>query len=146
MIYIAGKWEYPMFYPDGELYQWKGSIMAFEVDKLIMVPEMNVSKGSISLEQLDNIEDVIAKYKHLKKVFVECPKDLGNYTSLKDYKHPKDCIYIFGNNAAGNRGFITDEDDVVGVETPNPTMLYAVTSCGIVLYDRLVKNGNTNIS
>jgi len=142
MIIVAGKWEYPWLYPDVELYQWKGVILPFEVDKLIMTPILNVEAREMNLEQMRSIEEVIDKYRDFKKIFVECPKDISDFTNLKNYTHPKDnCLYIFGNAAAGNQGFIRNEDDVIGIDTPNKTMMWAVVSCGIVLYDRLIKNG-----
>jgi len=64
-----------------------------------------------------------------KLVFVE-----QGGKSLTEFKHPKDCIYVFGSDY----GSLPKADVSIEAELP----LYAEQACAIVLYDRSIKCGS----
>ncbi len=81
----------------------------------------------------------------IKKVFLEPPfneKFIDHeFINLKDYKHPEECVYIFGNTPAHNIRFIQPEDDIVSVRMVNfsSRIVFGISIASIVLYDRWMK-------
>lgn len=55
---------------------------------------------------------------------------------MSDYTPPKgDVVYIFGRPGDNLVRYVTEEDTVVHITTPNPADMMAVTVAGIVLYE-----------
>ena len=62
--------------------------------------------------------------------------------SLENFAHPEDAVYIFGNS--GNTGIQQHirADHVVRIDTPHDCNMFGISAASMVLYDRMVKNGN----
>lgn len=107
-----------------EKYMWSDCV-GLGVDNIYMYPDYT-------------LEQIINKYPNHKRVFVES-KIHKQTESLYNYTHPKDAIYIFGNNNSGNTNYITLSDDVVHIELDKDIYPWAITILGIILYDRRIK-------
>lgn len=56
--------------------------------------------------------------------------------SLKNFKHPKDCVYIIGPDYGGtDTSFLNKDIYYVRIDTKNDVPLWASTVMGIVAYD-----------
>lgn len=95
------------------------------------------------------IKDCSYLPKNKKKVLVQ-PEN-GRYVSgeksLYDFKHPKDCIYIFGSdNGYLNEDTLKNVKLTTSVYIPTETHydMYSPVAAAIVLYDRFCKNGKSN--
>jgi len=77
---------------------------------------------------------------------VNAMKHLIDYKpqELRNYKHPEDALYIFGedsSNLAFHQEVINSKlkGDVVYIALPSRGMLHQVTACAFILYDRYYK-------
>ena len=93
-------------------------IYCIDVDKSAQMGDLQINFQVI--ESLDELKG--------KLVFVE-----QGGKPLKSFKHPKNCIYIFGSDY----GQLPKAD--LSIETE--LGLYAEQACAIVLHDRHIKNG-----
>jgi len=128
MIIIIAKNEKGWLDEKTDFFQWEHlAVHAYKVDKVHLV---------------HSISEVIDEYPNLKRVFLEPPANTNlienSLLELKDYDHPKNCIYIFGNSSSNNIRLIRPQDDIVTIHTPNPkaTAIFGVCIAAIVLYDR----------
>jgi len=141
MISIIAKWEHGWFDTKVELAMWLQTMKAYGVKKLAMVP---IRESTGRAEQFLSMQKAIDKYNGVKKVFLEPIKNQvltkHKFTSLSDYNHPKDCVYIFGNSGSGNAELAKTEDDIVYIPTPNDVDLFGLVAFGMVMYDRSVKS------
>jgi len=64
-------------------------------------------------------------------------------TSLHDYDHPENAVYVFGRTHQNNL-LEMDHDDSVVIEYPGKSMLFGVTACAIALDDRYRKLNGRN--
>lgn len=122
---------------DGDWMQWKNLGRAY-----------GVKDQDIHL--VLDLDEILPQFDGIKKVFLEPPYNRKmidqKFIDLEDYKHPDDCVYIFGNTAKNNIRFITDVDDIVYIRMLNMSsrLVFGVSMAGIVLYDRMKKNGWNN--
>ncbi|RLJ09963.1 MAG: hypothetical protein DRP15_01715 [Candidatus Aenigmatarchaeota archaeon] len=144
MIALLFIWDSGSLHPWTELNMWKQLAEAFQVDLVIMIPnlKMDLGSGTVTFEAYDTVEEALASHPELKRVFLEPKSIVPDAIDLKDYVHEDNVIYIFGNSAKSNVGLITEDDTVVSVDTPNPdAQLWAIEVASIVLYDRKLKQG-----
>ena len=106
------------------LLHWTHTAKCFGIKTIYCVGQVEVRDKQIDFRCIKSLDEL----PKIKKVFVE-----QGGKSLKDYKHPKDCIYVFGSDY----GQLPKAD--VSVETE--LALYAEQACAIVLYDRSIKCG-----
>lgn len=70
--------------------------------------------------------------------------DLPDLQNLIEYKHPEKAIYIIGDNSEDEIRFRDEVKDMKGDRVFIPcSMLRDENTCAIVLYDRMVKCGET---
>ena len=138
-------WDRGWFVPQIEYNMWMDLAIAYNVDLVIMIPDLKFStKNSIGFESYDSIENALSSHPELTKVFLE-PKDIADNNnvpseSLTTFDHPKDALYIFGNSAVSNIGFVdVNNDKVVYVPTINQHQIWSIQVASIVLYDRSKK-------
>jgi hypothetical protein len=119
---------------------WEQLCNAFGVNRLILVPTFEKT----TLEQYDTVREALTKVEGVK-VFLEIEKrarEIGREPIyLKDFKHPKNAVYIFGNSQTDNSRYVKKDDVLVSVETPNPQDPFGFNIACAVLYDRKVKDG-----
>lgn len=104
-----------------------------------LIGAFGVNNKKLHLVKADEFESKLNELKG-KRVFLEPPSN-GKFTNLKDFEHPEDCIYVFGNKATGNLEYVKEGDDVVSVDMKNMSSVnvFGISIAGIVLYDRLRK-------
>jgi|TARA_R110000851_G_scaffold160270_1_gene303504 DNA-binding cell septation regulator SpoVG len=108
-----------------ESFIWKQTKNAFGVDNVIL---------ENSFESIDEEETT--------KVFLVMPNRIDKSVELKDFVHPKNASYIFGNAVDNLVRFIGDDDKAVHITTHQASALFGVTVVGAVMFDRMSKNGN----
>ena len=105
---------------------WKQLAAAYGVDRIAMVGQSNEPR--IPIDQYDSMGEALASCKG-ELAFIE-PKGL---TSLGDYKHPTDVVYVFGNAMNHNLRYA---GTTVRIDTPSPTDVFAVNAASIILAHR----------
>lgn len=131
---LAGNFSVKSVYYSGNRYPRAAKLKPCAVDM-----SRKVSKD-IPLIQVESLIDdsIIDTQDDLKIVCVEFAE---NATSLPEYKHPKNALYIFGpEDSTINQQVIDQADDVVYIPTVSCMNLSATVS--VVLYDRLAKSSH----
>ena len=140
MVILTGTWELGYADPFREAEQWKFMVMDYNVDKFVMTPVSGIKHKK--LEELDSFDEIFDKYADLPAVFI----DEKATTSLVDFEHPEDCMYVFGKAGYSPLAFRREGDYSVYIPTPNMAGgMWASQAAAIILNDRYVKNG-INIS
>ena len=94
----------------------------------------------VSVMRLDTYKEFEQHIPEYTLVFLV--DSVPNIQSLKDYKHPENAIYIFGDNSEFDKSFYNEVKDIKGDFVAIPCkMIKDDYACAIVLYDRLIKNG-----
>lgn len=136
MIKVIGMWELGWSAPITEIDLWQFPLREFQVDEFIMTPISGIKSKKVTeygsiLEALDDNDGIPV-------VFL----DERGGTTLKEFEHPEDCIYVFGK--ASYSPFIdnaTEDDWIVSVETPSDKgMMWPHQVATLVLYDRYRKS------
>ena len=133
-VMILAKTEHGFKEFDGDWTQWKNLGRAYGVkdQDMHLVPDL---------------DEILSQFDDIKKVFLEPPYNQRmidqKFIDLEDYKHPDDCVYIFGNATRDNIRFITEEDDIVYIRMLNMSsrLVFGVCMASILLYDRMKKHG-----
>lgn len=115
---------------------WKQTIQAFGVQSWSMTPERGGQFTSPT--QYEDAAAMLAAYPG-RKSFLIAPGRVDGAIDLADYVHPATAIYVFGNAGQSLAKFVTDDDDVVSITTPNDTDMFASAALAAVLYSRTVK-------
>ena len=63
---------------------------------------------------------------------------------LSDFEHPEHCTYVFGRSGLNGLHNMIEHDHVVRIKTPKDICLFGITAVGIVLRDRMMKNGDAS--
>lgn len=134
MVIVAGIWEYGWNTPIKELDLWHFPLKEFGVDELAMTPVSGISTNKV--REFHNVEDIIQYY---EIPIIVCSEN--GTSTLKDFKHPKDGLYIF-NRTSGGELPITPDYSLKIETTLNKGMLWGHQAASIILYDRFLKNGN----
>jgi hypothetical protein len=139
VIKIAGMWELGWNTPIREIDIWEVVVREFNVDQFYMTPISGIRSNIVT--ERKSIDDVLEENQDITKVFV----DVKAETSLNDFDHPKDAIYVFGKAGRSPLYDKKENDLTLRVNTPNNTeLLWPYHICSIILYDRFLKNGNSN--
>ena len=140
MIKVAGFWNFGWTVPLDEFHLWNMVRRDFEVDELIMCPVTGIDRKVTEYKHLNDILDnVFKKTPDIIPVFI----DEAGETWLKDFEHPPNCIYILGKTSYSAYRSNDKKGRSIKIRTPaNRAMLEPHQALAIVLYDRMIKNGN----
>lgn len=135
MVVVAGMWELGWNTPIKEIDLWRYPLKDFGVDRFYMTPISGIESKKVI--ELPSLEDILNKNKELLPIYVT---EDGEY-SLKEFKHPKNVLYIFGKTNYSPFNTMKTEDSMsLRIETKlNRGMLWGHQAAGIILYDRTVK-------
>ena len=139
MVTVLGMWEATWLDPErSERRLWKQTIQAYGVDRWAMC---SVHGGPFtSPVQFKTLEEMLAAHSGPKTFLIAPGRSLRSRTrSLREYSHPRDAIYVFGNVTENLLAHVRDVDDVVEIRTPNKSVLFAPVALGAVLHDRSMK-------
>jgi len=136
MIELLVLWEDGWLPPDTEAFMWRQLRHAYDVDRIIAVPQS--LSPTLSVDQYDSMEAALAAVESTR-VYLQ-PSATVEGINLLDYTHPEQACYIFGRSAENNLRFMREEDHVVTIYTPNPVDIFAVNAAAIVLQDRWNKS------
>jgi len=138
-IELLFHWERGWTIPHFDIQLWDDLAQAFGIEKIYMIPDVKL--GAVTpMEAYDSLDEFLDKYRGTKKfVFLIPRSEYQDAISLKDYEHPTDCVYIFGASYTNLPDYVTDQDDVVCVDTPVDHQVWQYHIAGIVLYDRFLK-------
>ena len=132
MITLVSIWERGWFDASVEAFMWKQLTAAYAVDRVIFTP--TELKQRIYPEQFNTMEEALASTVG-EQIFL-IP---GHGESLIDFEHPQDAVYVFGNAYKSNLDIATK---IVQIPTPKNVDVFARDAAAMVLYDRMIKNGN----
>lgn len=128
-VHIVAKHAIGWFGEGGDKALWRHLTEAFKIDGLKIVRRLS--------EGLEGID--------LPRVFLEPPINESlidhEFIDLKDFEHPDECVYLFGNASSNNLVHVRPQDTIVTIRTPDPdtTAVFGVCIAAIVLYDREMK-------
>lgn len=147
MVKIAGHWEIGYMTPIQEQYYWSYPLRDFNVTEWLMTPVSGIKNKehlNIDLIEFHDTNRMLKHCENLKRVFIEPRTEHQNPDTiwLHDYKHPEDCVYVFGsahfNPTLAN---VRPGDDVVSIKTYQDNGILWSNQCvALVLYDRMVKS------
>ena len=147
MIAVAGHWEIGYSTPIQEANYWNLVLRDFGVSEWAMWPVSGVrhnEQHKVRLREFHDLPAILDHYAHLPRVYLEPRRSFGSdeTTWLHDFKHPEDCLYIFGSaHFNPTIGHVQDRDSVVSIATvDNAGVPWAFQCLMVVLYDRLVKS------
>jgi len=135
-VKIVGNWEHGWDTPLNEFERWKHSLLEFGVDTFYMSPITGILKPQVieyvSTEEFLNLEE----NNSYTKVFCDDKAD----TSLKDFVHPTNAIYVFGRTSYDVLSLKQESDLSISIPTSrNAGGFFAHQACSIILYDRFLK-------
>jgi len=132
-VTVIGMWELDWLLPRLERRLWKQTLAAYGIKNWAMVPG-DTERGS-PLE-FNSLEEALTK-SHGTRVFLR--PDSG--IPLSEFDHPIDAVYIFGNAKESLRKYIRQEDNVVTIDCPQATDMFACVALAPVLHSRFVQHG-----
>jgi len=103
----------------------------------------------------DSIDDLDPKEHYTFVLDTVSAKELEGegykISDLRDYKHPEQTTYVFGENTSKEPIWVKIRDkklkgDIVYLQLPTYRILHSETSCAMVLYDRYVKQPSPSYS
>lgn len=146
MICVLGAWDIGYHAPITEQYYWGFPLRDFDVAEWHMSPVSGIRnrEHEVQLTEWPHYDDFFAAHPELVRVFLEPRTKHQNADTvwLHDFKHPDECVYVFGsahyNPTLKHR---REGDFVVSVKTArdNGVMWGDQVMC-ITLYDRLQKS------
>ncbi len=150
MIAVIGHWEWRDMVPLTEAPLWNLPLRDFGVTDWRMIPVSGIrnSEPKVTLREFSEYADALqaSPLRYATRVFIEprTPHQNPDTTWLHDFKHPDDCVYVFGSAHYNPTLFHRREGDpVVTIETQqNKGVLWAHQAAIVTLYDRLVKRGD----
>lgn len=137
MIVVAGIWELGWNTPIKEWDLWYHPMRDFGVDEIAMTPISGINKKGI--REFGSVEEMI---QHYQLPVIMC--DEKGKTTLKEFEHPKDALYLFGKASYSPIGIVPEAKSLVIPTVQNKGLLWPHQAACIILYDRLLKNGNYN--
>lgn len=136
MIVVAGIWEDGWNTPIKELDLWHYPLRDFAVDELAMTPVSGIATNKV--KEFHTVEDIV---EHYDLPVIICTEH--GETDLVDFKHPKDALYIF-NRTSGGELPVTPAHTLKIRTGLNKGMLWGHQAASIILYDRLLKDGDND--
>jgi hypothetical protein len=131
MIVVAGVWEQGWFDYQTELNLWYYPLKDLGVDEFTMTPISGLNSKKV--QEFHSVEELIQHYGLPVIICTENGK-----TDLKDFKHPKDALYLFNRTSGGELPLSPDYTLKISTEL-NKGMLWGHQAASIILYDRLNK-------
>lgn len=137
MVVIASIWEQGWFDYKTELNLWHFPMKDFGVDEIAMTPISGIEVNN-KVKEFNNVDEII---EHYKLPVILCT--VKGKSSLKDFKHPKNALYLFNRTSGGV--IVENPDYSLKIETKlDKGMLWGHQAASIIMYDRLIKYGNNN--
>ncbi len=136
MVTIAGYWDLGYNSPLREAERWDFMVKDFDLTNWHMIPVSGI-KTSVKLIEKATLEDIFALYPGVQAVFM----DESAGTTLENFVHPTDVIYVFGKSAYSPLGLMREGDVAIKINTPSVGGLWGDQAAVIVLYDRMLKKG-----
>lgn len=135
-VKIAGLWEFGWSSPIQEQSHWTYPLRDFGVTEFCMCPVSGIRPDNqVPLVEYHELSEVIAANPDLTRVFV----DENGETSLCDFVHPQNALYIFGK--AGQSPMATykqDGDLSVSIATcQNLGLLWPHQAVVLVMFHRM---------
>lgn len=145
MVKILGHWEIGYHAPISEQYYWSLPIRDFGAFEWHMTPISGIKnrERKVPFFEWENYNDFFEAHPDLSRVFIEPRTEHSNPETiwLHEFKHPEDCVYIFGSAHYNPTRHCREEDAIVSIKTKEDCgVLWADQAMCIVLYDRLVKS------
>jgi tRNA(Leu) C34 or U34 (ribose-2'-O)-methylase TrmL len=136
-VKIAGFWENAWQAPLNEFDLWIHPLREFGIDEMHMVPNTGINSVKSRVHEYDDLEYILNKFPELPRVFVDEAAD----TSLTDFVHPADALYIFGKTSlAPYKIYAQPGDHVVKIDTvTNNGGFWSHQAASMLLYDRFTK-------
>jgi hypothetical protein len=141
VIEVLGHWELGYHAPVTEQYYWSLPLRDFNVSGWNMVPVSGIKnrEQQVNLVEWGSYDDYF-RDNNLKRVFIEPRTKHQNpeTTWLHEYKHPEDCVYVFGSaHYNPTLKYCRKGDDVVSIKTKHDKgVFWAEQAMCIVLYER----------
>jgi len=146
-VHVAGHWEIGYMTPIMEANYWNLVLRDFKVKHWHMTPISGILHNetqTINLTEYHSYDDLFAAIpSKLSRVFLE-PRSAQtpSTTWLHEFKHPQNCIYVFGSahyNPTLNH-FRPSKDHIVSIKTlEDKGVLWSNQCLAITLYDRMMK-------
>lgn len=134
MVEVAGMWEFGWNTPILEADLWEMAMREFGVKRLNMTPVSGIDKRWIS--EYPSISELLEAKKGLDFVFFDEHGD----TSLSDFVHPENALYIFGKTSCSNYSDFAKKHACVKIESARPGFLWGHQALTLALYDRKQKH------
>jgi len=134
-VRVAGMWDLAWNTPIKEIDLWEYPLRDFGVETHFMCPITGIDH---SVEERQDIQTILDENKGYKVVFCDEKAE----TTLKDFKHPRKALYVFGRaNFSPFLSLKRKNDLSLKIETVRPEggMLWGHQAISIILYDRLMK-------
>jgi len=140
-------WDSGWFHPQAELTLWHDLAISYNIDTLVMIPDLKIfDYQDLTFQKFETLEEALKALEGKGTfVFLEPKSTIEEHgykgEDLKDFKHPTDAIYIFGNSGRSNIGSYNPErgDKIVYISTPVTTQIWSIEIAAMVLYDRELK-------
>jgi len=132
MVVVASIWESGWNTPIKEFDLWYYPLKDFGIDELAMTPVSGIRLNN-KVKEFHSVEEIV---QHYGLPIIICTEK--GETSLENFKHPKDALYLFNRTSGGE--LPVKEDFSVRIETKlNKGMLWGHQAASIILYDRFKK-------
>jgi hypothetical protein len=132
VVVVASIWESGWNTPIKEFDLWYYPLKDFGVDELAMTPVSGIRVNN-KVKEFHSVEEIIQHYGLPTIICTE-----KGETTLEDFEHPKEALYLFNRTSGGN--LPVKEDYSVRIETKlNKGLLWGHQAASIILYDRLKK-------
>lgn len=132
MVVVGSMWEFGWNTPIKEYDLWHYPMKELGVDEIAMSPVSGI-KGDI--REFHTVDEMI-EYYNLPVIMCD---ELGE-TSLGEFKHPKEALYLFGRTSRSLLGQYNHYPSL-RVETPEGKgMLWGHQAASIVMYDRYLNS------
>lgn len=147
MFKIAGYWDVWFQHKESEYdISWRFMLKHFGADQAILIPNLGsvekipLDSTQVQLIEMNSIEEVLSCNKDLTPIMI----DERGQTTLRDFQHPEDALYIFGRTGFNPVDSLNWEGQSVAIEGveqfKSEALLHPNQACAIVLYDRLRKS------
>lgn len=138
MIKVVGTWEFGWNTPIKEFDLWAFPLRDLGVDEYIMYPKSGIQA---KVTEFNDLDEVIEVNSGLTPVYI----DEHGETPLTEFEHPKNALYICGK-ASYSPYMSKKKNGVISVKietVQNKALLWGHQAACLVLYDRMIKNGNS---
>lgn len=146
-VKVAGHWEIGYNTPIIEANYWNLVLRDFEVEEWLMAPVSGIchnEETSIHLKEFKNYDEMLSSCAELPRVFFEPRTKHQNPDTIwmHDFKHPEECVYVFGSaHYNPTLQHKREQDVVVSIKTKDDKgVLWSHQCIALVLYDRMVKS------